>query len=127
MSLRILLVDDHEVVRAGLKTLLTDMNGCKVCGEATNAQEAVEKTLQLKPDLVLLDVSMPIMNGLKAARVIRQVAPTTKIVILSMHDSAQIAKEATLAGAHTYLTKACAPDEPRAVIVGVCKDSKVEG
>ena len=103
------------------------MHGCEVCGEAANGQEAVEKTLQLKPDLVLLDVSMPIMNGLQAAKVIRQVSPTTKIVILSMHDSAQIVKESKLAGAHAYLTKACAPDELRTVIVDVCNDSKLEG
>jgi DNA-binding NarL/FixJ family response regulator len=108
---KILLVDDHEVVRRGVKTLLTGINGWDICGEAQNGEEAVQKVLDLKPDLVILDISMPVMNGFEAARQIRRLAPDTKIVIFSMHDSAQIAQQAKEAGAHACLVKAAAASE----------------
>jgi len=100
--IRILLVDDHEVVRKGLKTLLDHVDGCEVCGEASNGQQGVERALQLKPNLVLMDISMPILNGLEATKVMRQVVPDTKIVVLTMHESAQIQNEAKRSGAHAY-------------------------
>jgi DNA-binding NarL/FixJ family response regulator len=105
VSARILLADDHEIIRSGIKTLLAGRGPWEICGEAENGREAVEKVLSLKPDLVVLDLSMPIMNGIEAAREIRQKAPRTKIVIFSMHDSARIAEEATRAGADAYLAK----------------------
>jgi DNA-binding NarL/FixJ family response regulator len=76
-----------------------------ICGEAGNGQEAVERVVELKPDLVILDVTMPILNGLQAARQIRERAPKTKILILSMHDSPQLANEAVRLGADAYLVK----------------------
>ncbi len=124
--IRILLVDDHQVVRAGLESLLNNVNGCEVCGEAANGQEGVEKTLQLKPDLVLMDISMPVLNGLEATKVIRRVVPETKILILSMHDSVQIANEAKLSGADGYLTKACAVAELQTAIRKICKTSAAQ-
>jgi DNA-binding NarL/FixJ family response regulator len=102
---RLLLADDHEIVRKGLRNLLDGHSRWSICGEAENGQEAVRKALDLRPELVLLDISMPIMNGLDAAREIRRLAPSTKIVIFSMHDSPRIADEARRAGADTYLTK----------------------
>jgi DNA-binding NarL/FixJ family response regulator len=119
--IRILLVDDHQVVRMGLKNLLHDVEGCEICGEAANGQEGVDRTLQLKPDVVLMDISMPILNGLDATKVLSRVTPQTKIIVLSMHDSAQMAKEARLCGAHAYLTKTCSAEQLRAAIVDVCK------
>ena len=124
MSLRILLVDDHEVVRKGLAMLLLECPGYDVCGEAANGEDGVKRVLELKPDLVLLDVSMPKMNGIEATKLIRKVSPDTKIVILSMHDSGHFAQEAKLAGAHGFLTKACPLDELRSVIADVCGASR---
>jgi DNA-binding NarL/FixJ family response regulator len=107
---RVLLVDDHEVVRRGLKDMLRD-TGFEVCGEAENGQDGVEQTLQLKPDLVLLDMSMPVMTGLQAAAAIRRLSPSTKIIMVSMHDSPLMVKEAHAAGADAYITKASAGKE----------------
>jgi DNA-binding NarL/FixJ family response regulator len=121
--IRILLVDDHEVVHLGLKILLHNIQDCEVCGEAGNGQEGVDRTLQLKPDVVLMDISMPVLNGLEAAKVMRRVTPETKIIMLTMHDSPQMAAEARLSGAHAFLTKACPVEQLRSAIADVCKDA----
>jgi DNA-binding NarL/FixJ family response regulator len=105
MTSRILLADDHEIVRSGMKSLLDAHHPWVVCGEAENGKQAVEKVMELKPDMVVLDLSMPVMNGIEAAREIRKRAPATKIVIFSMHDSPRIAEEAVQAGADAYLAK----------------------
>ena len=120
MSLRILVVDDHEVVRKGLAMLLLDSPGYEVCGETANGEGGILRTLELKPDLVLMDVSMPKMNGIEATKIIRKVSPDTKVIIPSMHDSGQCAQEAKLTGAHGFLTKACPVEELRSVIADVC-------
>ena len=104
---RVLIVDDHELVRRGLKDMLRDTNFA-VCGEAENGQQGVEKTLDLKPDLVLLDMTMPVMTGLQAAARIRSLSPDTKILIITMHDSQQMEIEARAAGADAYITKMAA-------------------
>jgi DNA-binding NarL/FixJ family response regulator len=103
-TIKVLLVDDHELVRRGLKHVLRGTR-FEVCGEAENGQEGVEQTLKLKPDLVLLDMSMPIMTGLQAARAIRKTSPKTKILIVTIHSSAQMEREARASGADGYLTK----------------------
>src|SRR5579872_3203628 len=120
--IRILLVDDHEVVRLGLKILLHNVQNCEVCGEAGNGQEGVDRTVQLKPDVVLMDISMPVLSGLEAAKVMRRVTPETKIIMLTMHDSPQMAAEAKRSGAHGFLTKACPVEQLRLAIADVCKD-----
>ena len=104
MSPKILLVDDHDVVRSGLKSLLDDY-GWQVCGEAANGKEAVQKVIALRPNLVLMDITMPVMDGFEATRQIRRVAPQIKVIILSMHDSAVIVEEAKNAGASGYVVK----------------------
>lgn len=102
---RILLADDHELIRKGLRALVEANKEWSICGEASNGEEAVERVLELKPDLVILDVTMPVLNGLQAARKIRSIAPRVKILILSMHDSPQLASEALRLGADAYLIK----------------------
>ncbi|HET9402634.1 MAG TPA: response regulator transcription factor [Candidatus Acidoferrales bacterium] len=104
-SYRVLVVDDHQVMRKGVRALLESDSTWEVCGEAENGRLAVEKTRELSPDLVILDLTMPEMNGLEAARQIRLVSPQTKIVIFSMHESPQVRKEARDAGADAFVSK----------------------
>jgi DNA-binding NarL/FixJ family response regulator len=107
VSTRILIVDDHEIVRSGLRRLVERQSGWEVCGEAVNGKEAIDKALALNPDLVLMDISMPVMNGIEATRQIRRLSPVTKIVIVSLHDDESITAEAKNAGADAYVVKAC--------------------
>ena len=110
-TVRVVLADDHEVVRKGVRDLFNQHPGWTVCGEAENGIEAVDLVRELQPELVVLDVSMPVMNGLQAAAKIRQLASSTKIVVLSMHNSTSIAQDAFDAGADVFLTKAQAGTE----------------
>jgi len=102
---RILIADDHEVVRQGVQVLLQGQAGWVVCGAASTGREAVAKAIDLRPDVVVLDVSMPELNGLEATRQIRRVLPAVKILILTMHDSDQLATELLDAGAQGYVLK----------------------
>jgi CheY-like chemotaxis protein len=104
---RILIVDDHEAMRRGIRSILT-RDSVEICGDAENGKQALEKVRELKPDLVSLDISMPVMNGVEAAREIRRFAPGTKIVILSVHDSPQMKEIAKQAGADAYVLKSAA-------------------
>lgn len=103
--LRILIVDDHDVVRRGLRSLLRTRPGWDVCGEAADGREAVEKAKELRPDVIVLDVSMPAMNGLEAARQIRKEVPQSEILILTQHESREMMNEAISAGAKGYVVK----------------------
>jgi DNA-binding NarL/FixJ family response regulator len=102
---RILLADDHELICKGLRALLEAKKESLICGEGGDGQEAVERVVELQPDLIILDVTMPALNGLQAAQRIRERVPKTKILILSMHDSPQLANEALRLGADAYLVK----------------------
>ncbi len=82
-----------------------------ICGEAANGQEAVEKAIELKPDLILMDISMPVFNGIEATRRLRKLKLPAKIAILSMHDSAEIARQVKEAGADAFLVKTCGGEE----------------
>src|SRR5258708_22963130 len=105
MKLRILIADDHEVVRRGLSTLLKTHEGWDICGEAKDGREAVEMAKQLKPDVVVLDIGMPNLNGLAAARQLAQQDPNQKIIILTLTDSDQVIREALDAGARGFVLK----------------------
>jgi DNA-binding NarL/FixJ family response regulator len=105
MHLRILVVDDHPVVRQGLKNLLDRDPDWEIIDEAEDGLEAVEKADRLKPDVVVLDLSMPRMNGLEACREIRKSVPDSEILIVTQHDSPQMMREAFNANARGYVVK----------------------
>jgi DNA-binding NarL/FixJ family response regulator len=105
MKLRILIADDHEVVRRGLSTLLQTHEGWEICGEAKDGREAVDKAKQLKPDVVILDVGMPNLNGLAATRQLMQGDPNLKVIVLTITDSDQVIREALDAGARGFVLK----------------------
>lgn len=105
---RILIADDHDVLRRGVRTLLEREPGLEICGEAADGRDALEKTLAQAPDLVILDINMPILNGLDVVRQIVRLRPQTKILAFSFHASKQIVEEIIAAGAHSYVSKAAA-------------------
>jgi DNA-binding NarL/FixJ family response regulator len=102
---RILIADDHELVRRGLRSLLGSRPGWEICGEARDGVEAIEMAKRLRPDLILLDITMPRLNGLEAARVIHREVPRTQILILSQHDKDDMSANAFEAGARGYVSK----------------------
>ncbi|HEY2952929.1 MAG TPA: response regulator transcription factor [Verrucomicrobiae bacterium] len=104
-TLRILLVDDHEMVRQGLKAVLEAHGVWEVCGEATTGRQAVALARELRPQIVVMDVTMPELSGLEATRQIRAALPRTEVLILTMHDSEQLVREVLAAGARGYLLK----------------------
>ena len=101
----ILIVDDHEIFRKGLCSLLEPRAEFQICGEASNGLEAVEKAKQLLPDVILMDISMPHIDGLQATRIIRSELPDVQVLILSQHDSPYMLSAALQAGASAYVTK----------------------
>ena len=105
IPLKILVVDDHDIIRRGLKDLLTAKQGWEVCAEAKTGKEAVTLAEQLKPQIVVMDISMPDLNGLEAARRIHKALPKTGILILTMHFSDQLVREVVDAGARGYILK----------------------
>jgi DNA-binding NarL/FixJ family response regulator len=102
---RILIADDHEVVRRGIRTLLETHSEWEICGEASTGKEAIAKATRLKPDVVLLDITMPEASGLEAIPEILKVQPHAKILVLTMHDSGQMASRVLAAGASGLVLK----------------------
>jgi DNA-binding NarL/FixJ family response regulator len=104
--LRILIADDHEVARRGIRSLLESGHAdWEICGEARDGREAVDLAAKLKPDVLLLDIGMPNLNGLDAARQILAINPEARILILTIHDSEQVVREVLAAGARGFLLK----------------------
>ena len=97
-TFRILVADDHEVVRRGLVSLLQQQPEWQVCGEAADGREAVDKAQQLRPDVVILDIGMPSLNGLEATRQILKINPNARVLILTLHDSDQVVRDVLNAG-----------------------------
>jgi len=106
---RILLVDDHPIVRSGIRNILDDHY--EICGEASDGLEAIQMASELKPDLVIMDVNMPIMGGLDATRKIRVLLPNTKVLVLTLNDGLASTRLAESAGAHAVLTKTASSGE----------------
>jgi two-component system response regulator DegU len=110
VAIRLLLADDHRLLREGLRRSLTD-EGFDVVGEASDGQEAVKLANDLQPDVVLMDVSMPEMDGVEAARRVHENSPDVRVVMLTMHADADVVASAIRAGASGYLVKDCSTEE----------------
>ncbi len=116
MPLRILVADDHDVMRIGIRALLAVREGWEVCGDARTGQEAVTKSEELKPDIVILDINMPELNGIEAAKRIRTALPATELLIISFDYSDHLIREIVAAGARGFVVKA---DSERDLITAV--------
>src|SRR5213082_987827 len=121
-TFRIFIADDHEVVRKGLMSLLQAQPDWEICGEANDGREALEKTQKLKPDVVILDIGMPSLNGLEATRQILRLNPQTKVLILTLHDSDQVVREVLNAGARGFLLKSDAARDLVAAVEALRRD-----
>jgi DNA-binding NarL/FixJ family response regulator len=116
MTIRVLIADDHAIMRDGLKALLSASRDIAVIAETGNGRDAVRRAQELKPDVVIMDISMPDLNGIEAARVLRHKCPDTRIVMLSMHSSSEHVFRAFEAGATAYLLKESAGSEVEAAV-----------
>jgi DNA-binding NarL/FixJ family response regulator len=119
--LRVLVADDHTIVRTGIRHVLEGEPGFDVVGEASNGEEAFDLAVELHPDVVVLDISMPGASGLEVAARLRTVSSPPRVLILSMHDNAEYVLESVRAGAHGYLLKDTAATELRSAIHAVCR------
>lgn len=108
---RVLVVDDHAVIRRGVQGILRAYPEWELCGEAENGQEAIKLAETLKPEIIIMDVSMPVLNGLEATRIIHELLPNTKILLLTLHSSAELVRTAFRAGARGYVLKSDAEHE----------------
>lgn len=107
---RILVVDDHAILRQGIRSLIENVPRLTVCAEAADGKEAIEKALEFKPDLVLMDINMPEMNGIEATKEIKHLLPSTTVMMLTLHDSPLFAEQAREAGAEQTLSKSSGLD-----------------
>jgi DNA-binding NarL/FixJ family response regulator len=118
-TIKVLLADDHPTIRMGIRAILERSGNIEIVGEATNGQEAVVNTGQLKPDVVLMDVSMPVMDGIQATREILKTMPGVRIIMLTSHDNESHALAAFAAGAQGYCLKDVQPDRLHTAITSV--------
>jgi DNA-binding NarL/FixJ family response regulator len=109
--MRVFVADDHEIVRRGVRGLVESQVGWELCGEAGDGQTALDKATELKPDVAVLDVSLPILNGLAVTRRLRQASPETEILLFSMHDDDETVSGGLAAGARGYLLKSEADEQ----------------
>jgi LuxR family maltose regulon positive regulatory protein len=108
---RVLVVDDHAVIRRGVQGILSTYPEWDLCGEADNGQDAIRLAGELAPEVIIMDVSMPGMNGLEATRIIHEVLPETKVLLLTLHSSSEFVRSAFRAGARGYVLKSDAENE----------------
>lgn len=121
-AVHILLADDHEVVRKGLRALLEAQPGWKVIAEATDGRDAVEKAKELRPDVAIVDIGMPCLNGLEATRQIVKKAPRTRVLVLTMHDTNPLIQQVVKAGARGYVLKSDVASDLVAAVEALCHD-----
>src|SRR5258707_2506788 len=119
MTIRVLLADDHVVVRRLLRGLIEDGSGCAVCGEAADGAEAVRLAKDLNPDVVVLDISMPEMDGLEAAKRIRVRSPATPLLMITIDDTEQSVRLALAVGARGYIVKSEAEEHLKAAVLAL--------
>jgi DNA-binding NarL/FixJ family response regulator len=117
---RILLADDHEIVRQGLRSLLEN-DGFEICGEFSNGREAVDGVKKLKPDVAILDISMPELNGVDATQQIARQFPDSRVIVMTMHDSEELARRVLEAGARGYVLKSDAARDLSLAVNAVLK------
>jgi DNA-binding NarL/FixJ family response regulator len=108
---RVIVVDDHAVIRRGVQGILRPFPEWELCGEAENGQEAIGLAERIKPEIIIMDVSMPGLNGLEATRIIRNILPDIKILLLTLHSSTELVRSAFRAGARGYVLKSDAEHE----------------
>jgi len=120
-TVRILIADDHDIVREGLRRLLQPQPGWTICDEAATGREAVEKACRHRPHVVVMDFSMPELNGLEATRQIRKAVPQAEVLILTMHDSEQLAREILMAGARGFVLKTHAKNQLVPAVTALAK------
>jgi DNA-binding NarL/FixJ family response regulator len=101
----VLIADDHEAIRKGVRTILRSRQDVEICGEASNGSEAIRMAVDLNPDLIILDLTMPVMGGFAAAKELRRLLPAIPILFYSMHEGTQLMKEAKQAGARGFVSK----------------------
>jgi len=123
-NLRILIADDHELVRRGIRGVLRSQGGWRVVAEAANGREAVEKALELKPDVAVVDIGMPELDGVEVARQLREAVPDTKVLVLTMHDSDHMVRRALHAGACGYLLKSDLTDCLRKAVKAIAEGKR---
>ncbi|MCA9741276.1 MAG: response regulator transcription factor [Deferribacteres bacterium] len=121
-KIKILLADDHPIVRNGISASLQSIDQFEIVGEAENGLKAVEMTTDLRPDVVIVDISMPEMCGISATKVIREKNPKTKVLVLTMHDEEQYMVQMLAAGANGYLAKNSSKDELVSAIHAICSN-----
>lgn len=124
MPIKIAIADDHQLFRQGLITLLSNSDEIEVVGQAENGEEAIESCLKLKPDILLMDIGMPIMNGIKATGILKISQPNIKVIALSMHSERNFVKTILEAGALGYLMKSCTYTQLRNAITTVYSGKK---
>jgi DNA-binding NarL/FixJ family response regulator len=123
---RVLIVDDHAFVRRGVQTILESQPDWELCAQATNGKEAIRMVEQFRPDVVLMDVTMPEMDGIQATRIVRSTNPRIKIILLTLHESTEVLRSGFRAGANGYLLKADAEEELiRALLIVIADGSYV--
>jgi DNA-binding NarL/FixJ family response regulator len=116
MSAKILIVDDSPAIRRSLRSLFTEQTDWTICGEAENGRVAIEKSRELKPAVIIIDLSMPVMNGLEAARKIRESSPNVSILLFTMHAYPQLAEAARKVGVNKVVSKS---EDPAGLVVAV--------
>lgn len=121
--IRVMLADDHKLMRQGLRNLLADCPEIEICGEASDGREAIDVATLCRPDIAVIDLGMPVLGGLEVTRLIRKKLPKTKVLILSAHDAFSMVRDVLAAGARGYVLKTDADTDLKAAVMAVAHDN----